>query len=144
MAALPLLVAPGGGDQNQNAAILEAGELGLTVNRNTATPPELAAMVRRLAGEQRFKDRATLLQKLALRTDGIEEAAKAVESAALLGTLHLTARVDSMHWITRNDYDVLAVGLTVAYVVLRLMSHVMYAAAKSAGSHAVADPKKTN
>ena len=77
MAALPLLVAPGGGDQNQNAAILEAGDLGLTVNRNTATPPELAAMVRRLAGEQGFKDRATLLQKLALRADSIEETAKA-------------------------------------------------------------------
>ena len=49
-----------------------------------------------------------------------------------------------MHWITRNDYDVLAVAVAVAYVVLRLMSHLTYAAAKSVSSHAVADPKKTN
>ena len=45
-----------------------------------AMPPELAATVQRLVGEEGFKDRATLLQKLALRADGIEETAKATRA----------------------------------------------------------------
>ena len=120
VAGLPLLVLGGGGDQKLNGMIVQDAELGLAADRNGIGAVELATRVLRLHREPQFRDRAALLQGLARQEDGVEAAAAGIERAVRFGTRHLTPAVDGMHWVLRNDYDVLAVALLLGYGALHV------------------------
>lgn len=111
-AGLPLIVAPGGGDQNLNWRVAEDAGLGVVVALEKITSEALAATIVRVGiTEPGFRATALRLQRLARDADGSRVAADAVEAAARWGTGHLSSKLDTMNWFLRNDYDLLLTGL---------------------------------
>jgi UDP:flavonoid glycosyltransferase YjiC (YdhE family) len=82
----PLLVCPAVGDMAENAARVAWSGTGLSLPRRLLSRRGVQLAVRRLLGEERFRERAREVAAWSAENDGAVAAADLVEDAAVHGT----------------------------------------------------------
>ena len=78
----PLVACPAAGDMAENAARVAWAGAGVSLPRRLATPRGVRLAVERVLGDARYAGRARELADWAVRNDGGERAAAAVETFA--------------------------------------------------------------